>query len=302
MTDGTITTAEIDQYKSYIGRTVEQTDYVDAHVAIRLAATLDADLPTSELPPLWHYGLFLPSIGTSLLNIDGHPRRGDFLPPVRLPRRMFAGSALKFIRPVAIGQVVSRVSKVAAVDHRNGKTGDLVFVRVAMTLSQADSICIEEEQTVVYRPAGAKTPPVKSIARVPLTLEEISEAWVPTTTELFRYSASTFNAHRVHYDRPYVLEEEGYPDLLVHGPLIATRLCHFAAKVTGGELSSFIFRSEAPSFVAQEIRFVGTMKNGGCTVRAERADGVVAMSGIAFCREHAEEFEASTIAAALCIP
>ena len=119
MTDATITTAEIDQYKSYIGRTVEHTDYVDAHVAIRFAATLDADFPIRELPPLWHYGLFLPSIGTSLLNIDGHPRRGDFLPPVRLPRRMFAGSALKFIRPLAIGQAVSRVSKVAAVDHRS---------------------------------------------------------------------------------------------------------------------------------------------------------------------------------------
>jgi 3-methylfumaryl-CoA hydratase len=237
-----------------------------------------------------------------LLNIDGHPRRGDFLPPVRLPRRMFAGSALKFIRPLAIGQAVSRVSKVAAVDHRSGKTGDLVFVSVAMSLCQADSVCIEEEQTVVYRPAGTKTLPINSIARAPLTQGEISEDWVPTTTELFRYSASTFNAHRIHYDRPYASEEEGYPDLLVHGPLIATRLCHFAAKVAGGPLSSFAFRGEAPSFVGQEIRLVGTKKNGECTVRAERADGVVAMSGIAFCHEHAEEINLSTIIAALCIP
>ena len=240
--------------------------------------------PDAELPPLWHNGLFQTSVGTALLDTDGHPRRGDFLPPVSLPRRMFAGSALKFMQPLAIEQEISRLSRIADVDHRRGKTGDLVFVRVAMTYRQAGAVCLEEEQTIVYRQAGGKTPAVESAPRTPLAAFETAETWLPTATELFRYSAATFNTHRIHYDKPYVTEQEGYPDLVVHGPLIATRLCHFAAKLMGGALASFSFRGEAPSFVGQEIRLAGSKTNGDCAVRTERVDGSVAISAKATAR------------------
>ena len=283
MSEPDITVAEIEHYKSWVGCTVEHKDAVDTRVVRLLAATLDADLPETELPPLWHYGLFITSVGTSALDVDGHPRRGDFLPPVRLPRRMFAGSTLKFIRPLAIGREVARLSRIASVDHRHGKMGDLIFVRVATILSQLGAVCLEEDQTIVYRPAGGKTPEVKAAPRAPLAPGEASETWLPTTTELFRYSAATFNTHRIHYDHPYVTKQEGYPGLVVHGPLIATRLCQFASKV-GGLLSGFTFRGETPSFVGQEIRLAGSVKDGTCKVRAERADGTVAMSATATLR------------------
>lgn len=284
MSDAAITAAEIEQYCSHVGLTAEHADTVDPHVALQLAATLDADVPDQVLPPLWHYGLFQTSVGTAALDIDGHPKRGDFLPPVRLPRRMFAAAALKFIKPLTIGQDVSRLSRVSSVDHRSGKTGALVFVRVAITLSQAGSVCVEEEQTIAYRPAGGSTPAVKIAPWLPLKPGDAGEIWLPTTKELFRYSAATFNTHRIHYDQSYATETEGYPDLVVHGPLIATRLCAFAAKVAGGELADFAFRGKAPSFVGQELRLTGAKTNETVAVRIERGDGVVAMSATATVR------------------
>jgi 3-methylfumaryl-CoA hydratase len=277
-----VTADEVEQYKSYIGRSHEDMDTVERQVGRRLAATLDASIPGDTLPAMWHYGLFLTAAGTSTLDVDGHPRRGGFLPPVRLPRRMFAGATLDFVRPLVIGQPVSRQSRIASVDHRRGKTGDLVFVRVAIILSQNGIACIGEEQTIVYRSAGLeKIPAVKVLPRAPLGAGERSENWTPTPTELFRYSASTFNTHRIHYDRPYTTDAEGYPDLVVHGPLTATRLCRFAEKLAGRRLSGFTFRGEAPAFCGQEIRLVGIQVEDTFVVRAERADGVVAMSATA---------------------
>ncbi len=281
MSETAITLAEIEHYRSHVGLAVEHASTVDPYVARQLAATFDADVPDKDLPPLWHYGLFQTAVGTAALDIDGHPRRGDFLPPVRLPRRMFAGSALKFIKPLAIGQPVSRLSRIASVDHRSGKTGDLVFVRIAITLSQAGSVCVEEEQTIAYRPASGSTAAVKIAPWAPLKLGNAGENWLPTSKELFRYSAATFNTHRIHYDQSYATQAEGYPDLVVHGPLIATRLCAFAAKVAEGDLANFAFRGEAPSFVGQELRLTGAKKDDIIAVRVERGDGAVAMSATA---------------------
>lgn len=276
-----ITPAEIDSYKACVGRALSETDIVGAHVAARYAATLDRPHSGSTLPPLWHYGLFLTSVPTNALGPDGHLPRGAFMPPVKLPRRMFAGSDVRMLRPLQIGQEVTRVSRIAAVDHRHGKAGHLVFVRVAMTLSQDGSPCIEEEQTIVYRGAGARVPPVVPAPRKPLAEGETAEDWLPTTVELFRFSSVTFNAHRIHYDVPYAMEEEGYPGLVVHGPLTATRLCDFASRLAGRALTRFTFRGEAPTFVGQPIRLVGNVKDGTVTVRAERADGATAMSATA---------------------
>lgn len=279
--DDTITPDEIEAYKKYVGRTAVHADFVDRRVAEILASTLDSPEPQDHLPPLWHYGLFLPFVGTSALDVDGHPPRGDFLPQVRLPRRMFGGSSLKFRGLLQIGRPVFRTSHISSVDHRWGKSGDLIFVRVVSVLSQEQVPAIEEEQTIVYRPAGETVPAVNPVSRTALAIDESAEVWIPRSTELFRYSAATFNTHRIHYDQSYVTSTEGYPGLVVHGPLIATRLCSFAARLADCELSEFSFRAEAPCFAGQEIRIVGSRTDGKVYVRAERADSVTAMSAIA---------------------
>jgi 3-methylfumaryl-CoA hydratase len=246
-----------------------------------MAATLDRSHTGRELPPMWHYGLFLTSAPTSKLGIDGHPRRGEFMPPVSLPRRMFAGSDIRFLRLLNIAEDVTRVSHIASVERRRGKTGDLVFMRVSMITSQTGTVCIEEEQTIVYRGAGARVPPVVVIPRAALKADEVSQDWTPTTVELFRYSSATFNSHRIHYDRPCAMEEEGYPGLVVHGPLTATRLYDFAEKIAGRNVARFTYRGEAPAFADQPVRLVGRINGAECSLRAERADGVVAMSAAA---------------------
>ena len=281
MADGQVTAAEIEEYRAFVGRSMSETDTVGAHVAAMMAATIDCPHSGADLPAMGHYGLFLTSMPTGQLGPDGHARRGEFMPPVRLPRRMFAGSDIKFLRPLKIGQQVTRTSRIASVEHRRGKSGDLVFVGVAIVLSQADTVSLEEDQTIVYRGAGVPTPPVVAAPRAPLASGETSQDWIPSSVELFRYSAFIFNAHRIHYDFPYVTRQEGYPGLIVTGPLTATRLCNFAADLAGRPVARFRFRGEAPLFVDQPIRLVGRINGAECAVRAERADGLVAMSATA---------------------
>ena len=276
-----LSAAEIERLQEYVGRSVTETDIVDPHVPERFAASLDVDFEGDILPAMWHYGLFLVNARTSRLGQDGHPQRGDFLPPVRLPRRMFAGSDLEFHAPLKVGTEVRRVSRIAAIDYRVGKSGPLVFVRVAMTLSQGGAPSIEEEQTIVYRDAGQPLPPVVEKPRHPPANGEVAREWIPSSVELFRYSSVTFNSHRIHYDLPYATAEEGYPGLVVHGPLTATRLCAFAGEIASARPVRFRFRGEAPAFANQSIRLLGRMEKGTCMMRAERADGVTAMSAAA---------------------
>jgi 3-methylfumaryl-CoA hydratase len=276
-----IAAAEIEKYQAHVGRTMRETDTVGVHLAARMAATLDRPQPARDLPAMWHFGLFQPTAPTSKLGHDGHPRRGDFLPPVSLPRRMFAGSDIRFLRPLRIGEEVTRDSRIVSVQHRQGRSGELVFVRVALTFSQAGGPCIEEEQTIVYRGEGGRVAPVKPAPRAPLAAGETAKEWTPGMVELFRYSAAIFVAHRIHYDWHYVTEEEGYPGVIVHGPLTATRLAEFAEEIGGRKLTRFTFRGEAPLFADQPIRLVGRMNGSECTLRAERADGATAMSATA---------------------
>jgi 3-methylfumaryl-CoA hydratase len=281
MTDRQISAAEIEEYRTYVGRSIRETDTVGAHVAATMAATLDRPHNGDNLSPMWHFGLFLTKMQTSKLGIDGHAPRGEFMPPVRLPRRMFAGSDVRFPHPLKIGQAVTRVSRITSVEHRYGKTGDLIFVVVSIIISQADRVCIEEDQTIVYRGAGMHLPKVVIAPRTALKPDEVSQDWTPNSVELFRYSAAIFNGHRIHFDFRYVTKEEGYPDLIVHGPLTATRLCDFAGKTAGSSVARFRFRGEEPLFVDQPIRLVGRMNGAECEVRAERADGIIAMSATA---------------------
>ena len=281
--DPSIDEQELASYRAHIGRRMEEKDSVSPEVVIRFAAALDQDWPggEAELPPMWHYGLFLNQVPTARLGPDGHPPRGDFMPPVRLPRRMFAGARVDFRTPLVAGLEATKVSEVASVDHRQGKSGDLVFVRVKASVLQRDRLCLEEEQTIVYRGDGPRTlavtprpiPPAPSMGSV--------ENWTPGSVELFRFSAAMFNAHRIHYDLPYVTEIEGYPGLVVHGPLTALRLCALAVRVLG-PLKRFQFRGEAPLFAGQPVRLIAAEPSGTeCHLVAERCDGAEAMTATA---------------------
>ncbi len=271
---------ELGSYRAHVGRWMEETDGVAPEVVHRFAAALDQGWQSSALPPMWHYGLFLNTTPTARLGADGHPPRGDFLPAIRLPRRMFAGADLRLHAPLVVGREAVRRSEIRAVDLRHGRAGDLVFVRVATIISQGGAACLEEEQTIVYRGDGPPMPAVVPATVPPPAADATVAHWLPRRTELFRFSAVTFNAHRIHYDLPYATAAEGYPDLVVHGPLTAIRLCTLARRVAG-ELASFRFRGEAPLLVDQPVVLTATIHERECRVAAMRCDGVTAMSAVA---------------------
>ncbi len=273
---------ELASYRAHVGRRMEETDSVPPEVVSRFAAALDHAWPErgGELPPMWHYGLFLNRTPTALLGPDGHPPRGEFMPPVKLPRRMFAGAKIGFRAPLVAGRDATKVSEIASVDYRQGRTGGLLFVRVKVSIRQRDTLCIEEEQTIVYRDDGPPVPPVTPRPAPAELTGRLVENWSPASVELFRFSAVTFNAHRIHYDLPYATEVEGYPGLVVNGPLTALRLCALAARVLG-PLKGFHFRGEAPLFAGQPVRLIADRAGAECRVVAERCDGAAAMTATA---------------------
>src|SRR3954452_2960390 len=216
-----------DELRSWIGRSETVKDTIHPTPVVALTATLDhpANPVTagSALPPLWHWLYFLPMHRQSDIGADGHARRGGFLPPVPLPRRMWAGSQFEFRSPVRVGDAVERISTIADVTAKEGRTGKLVFVKVRheVRCNGAPDPAIVEFHDIVYREARRADdpePPPQAAATGAAWQREI----VPDDVLLFRYSALTFNGHRIHYDRKYVTEVEGYPGLIVHGPLIAT--------------------------------------------------------------------------------
>lgn len=273
---------ELASYRAHVGRRMEEKDSVSPEVVSRFAAALDHDWPGdgAELPPMWHYGLFLNQVPTGRLGPDGHPPRGDFMPPVRLPRRMFAGARVNFRAPLVAGREATKVSEIASVDYRQGRSGGLVFVRLNISVLQRDRLCVEEEQTIVYRGDGPRMPAVTPRPAPPESSAGSVEAWTPDSVELFRFSAVMFNAHRIHYDLPYATEVEGYPALVVHGPLTALRLCAFAARLLG-PLKGFQFRGEAPLFAGQLVRLIADPSEAECRLVAERCDGAAAITATA---------------------
>jgi 3-methylfumaryl-CoA hydratase len=242
---------------AWIGRSETVHDTLGATPALALAATLDHPAtpvtPGTPLPPLWHWLYFLPLHRQSEIGADGHAKRGGFLPPVPLPRRMWAGSQFEFRAPLRVGDAVARTSTIADVSHKDGRTGPLVFVKVRHELhaNGAAEPALVEFHDIVYRqarqPGDAEPPPVPA---------PTAAAWqrrlVPDDVLLFRYSALTFNGHRIHYDRRYVTEVEGYPGLIVHGPLIATLLLELLRRqAPEAELRSFQFKAVRPTFDGQ---------------------------------------------------
>lgn len=209
--------------QSWTGRTDSCDDNVDAGHIEKMAITLGAGVPGpgDVLPLLWHWGLFVKPVAYQKLGRDGHPVTGGFLPPAHNRNRMWAGGRLEFLHPLLVGTPAVRKSTILAINEKEGRTGKLTFVTVRHEITQDHVLCITEEQDIVYR---EPTPP-KLEGTVAAPEAQWSETVEPSSVMLFRYSAVTFNGHRIHYDQDYVTQEEGYPGLVVHGPLIATQMC-----------------------------------------------------------------------------
>lgn len=259
-------------YSDWIGRTRLQTAVLEPEIARRYAAAMGASLDVeAAFPPLGHWAYFNDAVAPADLGPDGHPRRGVFLPPIVQPRRMFASSALRFEAPLVLGETAELGTTIADIRHRSGRTGDLVLMDVLRELTQAGRLRITETQTIVYREAGEATPAVDDIGA-----GGQGELWTPGAVDLFRFSAGTYNGHRIHYDQAYARGEEGYPDLVVHGPFTAAKLFDLATRKAGAPLTGFSFRAMSPLFVSQPVRLrAGEAAN---TVVAVRCDGQVAMS------------------------
>lgn len=273
--------------RTWVGRRETAVDYLTPSRVAALAATLDRDDPLpvegDDLPPPWHWIVCVPAVRQSALGPDGHPARGGFLPPVPLPRRMWAGGRLTFPQPLRVGERVERRSQVMSVDHKRGRTGDLLFVLVRHEFYGATGLAVTEEHDIVYRDQPRAVSPEPNAAPAPAT-----SAWqrviVPDDVLLFRYSALTFNGHRIHYDRRYVTGVEGYPGLIVHGPLIATLLIDLLRRnLPPARVSSFEFKALKPVFDIAPFSVHGEPQTDGRTVKlwARDADGCLAMSATA---------------------
>jgi 3-methylfumaryl-CoA hydratase len=259
--------------RDWIGRTETLSDVVTATPYAGLAATLDRDParpePGTELPALWHWLYFLPLARQSEIGPDGHPKRGGFLPPVPLPRRMWAGSQLEFHRPLRVGDRIERASVIEGVEEKSGRSGTLVFVKVRHRIhaNGEREPAITEVHDIVYRDAPRPGDPAPAPQPAPAN-PAWDKRWVPDDVLLFRYSALTFNGHRIHYDRRYVTEVEGYPGLIVHGPLIATLLVDLLRwQRPEARVAKFRFRAVRPTFDLRPFSVCGDPSPDGRTVR-----------------------------------
>ena len=274
-----------DDFKAWIGRTETSTDPLNCVQAQAAQAMLDDATPAlgvgDTLPPLWHWFYFLPRAAQASLDDDGHPRRGGFLPPIPYPRRMFAGARLQLHRPLVIGAPAQREACIRDVVLKSGKSGSLAFVTVALRFMQNGELCIEEEQDIVYREPGG--PVAAPIAAPWPPAPEASWARVlqPDSRLLFRFSALTFNAHRIHYDRAYANEVEGYPGLVVHGPLTAVLLAQLVRQHSVRPMRAFSFRGAAPLFDLGPVRLVGTPQGDSVALQAQGPDGKAALTASA---------------------
>lgn len=253
--------------QSCVGRILVERDELWLAPARGMAALLDRSPEGLErgaaLPWGWHWLYFHPTSPQSELAHDGHATRGDFLPPIPLPRRMWVGGRIRFLRPLLLGNPVERRSTIASIREKEGRSGRLVFVSVRHVISQAGEAMVEEEQDLVYREgtkpgeprAGGEPPPRDCPSRETVRTDPVL---------LFRFSALTFNGHRIHYDHPYVTAVEGYPALLVHAPLTALLLLDFAVRQNAGRRAAgFRYRAEGPLYCGETVALSGRPGDGG---------------------------------------
>ena len=282
-----MTPLDTDTLHSWVGRNETREDAIDARPIALLSATLDRDDPPPRagdiVPPLWHWLYFLPVYRQSEVGPDGHATRGGFLPPVPLPRRMWAGSRIEWHRPLTIGATASRHSRIVSVTPKRGQSGELVFVVVRHEISTAAGLALTEEHDIVYRDLAPAQGERRPTAEKPAPAATWTRRIVPDDVLLFRYSALTFNSHRIHYDRRYVTEVEGYPGLIVHGPLLATLLVDLLRRQRPeATLSRFEFRALAPLFDTAPFDVCGRPEDDGrVALWAQGPDGAPAMRATA---------------------
>jgi 3-methylfumaryl-CoA hydratase len=271
---------EVQDWRDWIGRTRTATEVLEVEPARRMQATLGRAMTLGAgdpLPPAWHWLYFHDVAGAGDLGRDGHPRLGVFMPPVPLTRRMWAGGTLGFHAPLALGQRTERTSTFTAIEEKHGRSGSLIFVTVDHELRQAGRLCVSERQDIVYRELPDLRAGLVAVTPEPAPIDAtISDGWTMDSTALFRYSALTFNGHRIHYDAEYCRQVEGYPDLVVHGPLIATLLLDLAHR-HGRPLGRFDYRAKSPLFVGGSFTVHGRPDGDGTELWATGAHGGLAM-------------------------
>ncbi len=271
--------AEMAEPEDWVGRQERRADAMDPWAANALAATLELERPPfapgAALPLFWHWLHFREAAPRSALGVDGHPALGGFMPPVPEPRRMWAGGRLRAAGPLTLGQPAERVSTIASVRRTAGRSGPLSFVTLRHEIASAGRPAFTEEQDIVYR-----TDPAPGAAPAPTPApadHTASRLWSCDATVLFRYSALTFNGHRIHYDLGYARDVEGYPGLVVHGPLLATLLLELATEIAGPP-AAFAFRARAPVFAGEPFEACAKPADGGLALWIRGEDGRLAMT------------------------
>lgn len=259
--------SDIARLREWIGREEVVEEVIGPMPVRMLAALLDHDDPPPRegdpIPPLSHWTQLIPTHRQSELAEDGHARRGPFMPPVPLPRRMFAGGRTQFLKPIRVGEIARRTGRITDLVAKQGRSGRLVFVSVRQEIEGSEGLALIEEQNIVYREPPEPGAPAASGERPAPREPEHSRVYLPGDALLFRYSALIFNAHRIHYDRRYATEAEHYPGLVVHGQLVATCLADLAVRKWGRPLAGFQFRALAPLFDGARFTVAGTQKADG---------------------------------------
>jgi 3-methylfumaryl-CoA hydratase len=271
---------DIEELQAWIGRTETRDDVIAAAPAAYLSATLDHGqslaVTGEPLPPGWHWLFFLDAVQASGVDADGHAKRGGFMPPVPLPRRMWAGSRLRFLAPLKVGDEARRVTTIADVQHKQGRSGELVFVSLLHQVFSGDRLAIEEEQDLVYR--GELTARAADNAPAAPAAPQWTREIRPDPVLLFRYSALTFNSHRIHYDRDYATRTEGYESLVVQGPLTATLLLDLLHReLPDAEARTFRFRAVRPLLEGSPLKLQGRREGETALLWALDATGALAM-------------------------
>lgn len=271
---------DLETLKSWIGREETAQDVVEPRLARSFEATLDR--PTQqfeageEAPLAIHWCLAPAIVPTSETGSDGHPARGGFLPPVPLPRRMWAGGQIRQHDPLRIGDTVNRLSRIEDVEVKEGRSGTLCFVTVHHEVTTERGVSIEERQDIVYRGEASAASKPASAPAGPQPADHTRKMTAGPVL-LFRYSALTFNGHRIHYDADYCRDVEGYPGLVVHGPLQATLLLRFAQEIAGVMPASFSYRGLSPLFGGEELTLKANEADDGMELWIEKAGGNVTM-------------------------
>ncbi|MEZ5709307.1 MAG: MaoC family dehydratase N-terminal domain-containing protein [Blastomonas sp.] len=262
------------EFESWIGRTLTATDTLEPTRSNALDIALGGDggrQAGDPLPLLDHWLYFWDVKPPAGLGPDGHPAKGGFLPPVPLPRRMWAGGRLSFHMPLLLGSVVTKTSTILSVAEKEGKSGRLVFVTVRHELDGGEGVAVREEQDLVYRDAATAMVPAPVPAPPP------AADWTlridPDPVLLFRYSALTMNGHRIHYDRPYAIDEECYPGLVVHGPLQAKLMIRLAQAQLGERIGGFEFRGQQPAFDGLPLHVCGERRDDGASLWTQQGEG-----------------------------